>query len=430
MRISVLHFKDVALGFLTAMAVSAFVASCSNDTPAGAPMAGSTASNEAGSPSGSGDMSQGGSGANGGSLSLGGSLANEAGAAAAEGGETASVGRDDACATSTKTTTALPPVLELVVDTSGSMDWPPGWAPKTPDDSKPPGATKWEITRGALADAVAALSAETALGVSFYPNVEQDGDTCLMTSQAVPIAALGGKSSKQRAAFTKALSDVTPVGATPTHGGYRFGLQRLTESTLVGNKFVLLITDGTPTCTLDCACTENNEPVDSQPLLDEAATAFKDGVRTFVIGSPGSEDTRAVLSQLASAGGTARAACSNDGPDYCHFDMTSQADLASALADALAEIAMSIKSCEYPIPAPPAGQVLDPDRVNVLYTPSGKSSETIPRDASVNDCNEGWQYSSDAQSINLCGDACTRAQNEGGSVEILFGCQTVVKKPR
>jgi Mg-chelatase subunit ChlD len=388
------------------------------------------ASGEAGTSSSSDNPNSSGNTGSGGSLTLGGSLSNAAGASAAEGGEPSSVGKDDACATSSESTRSLPAVLELVIDTSGSMDWPPGWAPKDPNDSKPPGATKWEITRDALADAAAELSADTALGVSFYPNVEQEGDVCLMTSQALPIALLGGKKSSQRAELGKALADVVPVGATPTHGGYRFGLQQLTASTLPGNKFLLLITDGTPTCTLDCACTEDNEPVDSQPLLAEATAAFADGVRTFVIGSPGSEDTRSVLSQLASDGGTARKPCSNAGPSYCHFDMTTQDNLASALAATLAEITMSIKSCEYPIPAPPAGQALDPDRVNVLYTPEGGSSETIPRDSSLHDCNEGWQYSSDAQSIDLCGDACARAQSESGNVEILFGCQTIVKKPR
>lgn len=426
MRTIVYWPRYVALWLLATAAAGSLVASCSSGSPTVSPGAGPVDSGEAGTPGSSNNT---GNANGGGSLNLGGSLASDAGASAQPGGE-ASVGKDDACATSSRATTALPAVLELVVDTSGSMDWPPGWAPKDPNDSKPPGATKWEITRDALEDAVAALSAETALGVSFYPNVEQADDVCLMTEQALPIALLGARASAERTAFAKAVGDVVPVGATPTHGGYRFGLQKLTASTLEGNKFVLLITDGTPTCTLDCVCTENNEPVDAKPLLDEAQVAFKDGVRTFVIGSPGSEDTRSVLSRLASEGGTARQPCTDDGPDYCHFDMTTQDDLASALAKAFGEITTSIKSCEYPIPTPPAGQMLDPDRVNVLYTPEGGSSETIPRDASLHDCSDGWQYSSDAQSINLCGDACARAQSEDGSVEILFGCQTIVKKPR
>jgi Mg-chelatase subunit ChlD len=347
------------------------------------------------------------------------------------GGDGASVSRDDACATSTDPATALPAVVQLVVDTSGSMDWPPGWAPESPDDSKPPGATKWEITRDALLTAVEALPDDVALGVNFYPNVQQEDTTCLLNRVAVPLTLLAGPGSKARGAWETALDEVDPVGATPTHGAYRFGLTQLSSSKLPGNRFLLLITDGTPTCTLDCMCTENNEPVDSQPLLDEAAAALTDGIRTFVIGSPGSEDTRDVLSRLARVGGTAEPGCSDDGPNYCHFDMTTEPDLAGGLARALDQIAVDLRSCEYAIPAPPTGQTLNRDQVNVLYTPDGGTTETIARDPSTTECNQGWQYTADGRNIVLCGDTCAAVRGDpSSSIEVLFGCQTVKSKPR
>lgn len=345
------------------------------------------------------------------------------------GGASQGVSREDACASSSDLTEALPPVVQLVVDTSGSMAWPPGWAPKTPNDSKPPGATKWEITRDALRRAVAALPDDVALGASFYPNVQQEGDVCLDNQVAAPLALLGEASVRE--SFEASLSGVTPIGATPTHGAYLFGLGRLTESTLPGSRVLLLITDGTPTCDIECHCTEDNEAVDSQPLLDEAAAAAAAGVRTFVIGSPGSEPVRELLSRLAVVGGTAPESCQEAGPDFCHFDMTSEPDLAAGLAAALAEIGQSIRSCEYPIPAPPAGKTLQTDRVNVLYTPPGEATLTIGRDPSEQTCTEGWQYSEDGKHIVLCGQACERAKLEpSGVVEVLFGCETVVSDPR
>jgi hypothetical protein len=100
--------------------------------------------------------------------------------------------------------------------------------------------------------------------------------------------------------------------------------------------------------------------------------------------------------------------------------------LAGGLARALDQISLSLQSCEYPIPPPPAGQALDPSRVNVLYTPVGGATETIGRDPSDSACLEGWQYSADGKSIVLCGDACARAKaDRAGQVEVLFGCQTV-----
>ena len=363
----------------------------------------------------------------GGHLSIGGTINGPAN----EGGDAPSVSRDDACATSSDEATPLPAVLQLVVDTSGSMDWPPGWAPQSPDDSKPPGATKWDITRDALLAAVDALPGDVALGVNFYPNVQQEDATCLLNQVAVPITFLAEPGSTARQAWENTLNDVDPIGATPTHGAYRFGLTQLADSDLPGNRFLLLITDGTPTCTLDCQCNEDNLPVDSQPLIDEATAALGDGIHTFVIGSPGSEDTRDVLSRLASEGGTARPGCSEAGPDYCHFDMTTEPDLADGLARALDEIARDVRSCEYPIPAPPRGQTLDPDRVNVLYTPNGGDTETIARDPSTTECNEGWQYTANGQNIVLCGDACAAVRADpSNSIEVLFGCQTVTRDPR
>ena len=242
---------------------------------------------------------------------------------------------------------------------------------------------------------------------------------------------LGPPSSKQRSTWATALDAIVPNGATPTEGAYLFGLEQLDKTESPGNRFLLLITDGTPTCTLDCECTEDNLPVDSAPLIDDAATALAQGIRTFVIGSPGSEDTRDVLSALAREGGTPQPDCSDDGPVYCHLDMTTEPDLAKGLAAALDQIATSLRSCEYPIPAPPNMRTLDPDLVNVLFTPSGGKTRTIGRDPSKSACNQGWQYSSDGSSILLCGDACEAAkQDVGAKVEILFGCSTVMVEPR
>ncbi len=340
---------------------------------------------------------------------------------------------NDACALSTDTVEAIPSVLELVIDTSGSMDWPPGWAPVTPDDSKPPGATKWEITRGALQNAVDSLSDDITLGATFFPDTTDDDpdSLCLRNEVALPLGVLGAPSSKQRSDWAKALDAVVPNGATPTEGAYLFGLEQLDKTDSPGNRFLLLITDGTPTCTLDCECTEDNLPVDSGPLIDDAATALAQGIRTFVIGSPGSEDTRSVLSALARKGGTAPADCSDDGPIYCHLDMTAEPDLAKGLAAALDQVATSLRSCEYPIPTPPNMRTLDPGLVNVLFTPSDGPVRTIGRDPSKTACNQGWQYSSDGSSILLCGDACKAAQEDvGAKVEILFGCRTVMVEPR
>ncbi len=343
-------------------------------------------------------------------------------------GATVPVAKNDACVTNSQTADAIPAVLQLVVDTSGSMDWPPGWMPEDQNDQPPPGETKWEITRVALKEAVAKLPATVALGLNFYPN-DPGRNSCIRNRIEVPIALLGAAASAQRTDFDDAIDAASPDGGTPTHAAYRFGAETARASDLEGRKFVLLITDGIPTYTLECEG-GGLEAVDSQPLIDEATQVFEDGISTFVIGSPGSEAARADLSRIASEGGTAAAGCSDMGPAFCHLDMTQAPDFGAALAAGLGQIAGRISACEYAVPQAPSGQSIDPGRVNVVYTKADASEHSIPRDPSAMECNSGWQYTADMSKIMLCGADCDAVKADPtAKIELLFGCVTSTGEP-
>jgi len=334
----------------------------------------------------------------------------------------APLGGTAACVTDSATADARPAVVQMVVDISGSMDRPPRDGVRE---------SKWEITRDALLASVEGLSDAVAVGVNFYPNVRRGDDSCIRNQVGVSLGLLGPAGSQQRDRFESAMNGASPRGGTPTHAAFRFGVETLGASDIEGERFVLLITDGVPTYTLDCGG-DGEDEVDSNPLITEAGNVLaSEGVKTFVIGSPGSENARDDLSRIARAGGTAPASCSDTGPVYCHFDMTTQQDLGAALRGALSEIAGQIASCEYDIPAPPSGMTLDPALVNVVFTPgSGGAAEPILRDPSMG-CTEGWQYSTDGSSIVLCGPTCERVKaDRGGRVELLFGCRTQVAVPR
>jgi hypothetical protein len=103
--------------------------------------------------------------------------------------------------------------------------------------------------------------------------------------------------------------------------------------------------------------------------------------------------------------------------------MTEQEDFATGLRDALSSISGLALSCAYDIPPSPGGRVLDPSRVNVLFTPLDGEQETIARGASGS-CSTGWQYSADQRQILLCGDTCERVRELNGSLSLEFGCQT------
>lgn len=321
---------------------------------------------------------------------------------------------------------ALPAVLMLVVDVSGSME----------SDAPGSNRSKWAITREALSSAIDGLGAATAAGVLYYPNQgtsqsngPTDIDECVNIDELVPIDTLGAQGSPVRDGLQQSLDDANTGGGTPTHDAYQYALDngmRAYQSS--ADKFMLLITDGQPTFSQGCDGTGMvDDPVDEQPIVDAIAAAAQDGVRTFVIGSPGSEsnqstgaDARPWLSRAAEAGQTAAANCSHTGSPYCHMDMTEEPDFAEALAAGLGEIVGQISSCTYAIPAPPAGQEIDLNKVNLIVTTGGESQLVKPD--SMGACTEGWQINADDQ-IVLCETTCQRVQGDGGaSVKLLFGC--------
>jgi hypothetical protein len=311
----------------------------------------------------------------------------------------------------------LPAVLSLLVDTSGSMDQPAPGAR----------ASKWQVTRRAVLDAVGGMPRETALGVIFYPNVPAQNDPCFDAQTSVSIATLDGAGSGQRQAIQRAFQRQAPEGGTPTHDAYRYAVADVTASPSVGSRFIVLITDGVPTYSLGCVGTGMlDDPVDPSPLIGEATAAFAKGIRTFVIGSPGSEDARQSLSQMAEAGGTAPAGCSHAGPNYCHFDMTRESDLGAGLSDALAAISGVASSCQFEVPRAPLGAALDLGKVNVRFTASGGPPELILQSLDPA-CTDGWQYTDAFDRIRLCPSTCERVQSGAGVVSLEFGCTTQVR---
>lgn len=355
---------------------------------------------------------------------------------------------DNACAGETREAELLAPVIQVVADTSGSME----------SDVSGSRLNRWQVTQLAFQSAIDSMPDSTSLGMMFYPyppdyqgatvlgndnssNCNQNPDAPVFAGvEAVPVAPLDGV---QRDAVSDILGEVDPEGGTPTHAAYRFGAESLRAGTLEGDQYLLLITDGIPTYGLevdgdgDLQCTGNgrntpNIEIDVAPLIDEVEQAAADGIRTFVIGSPGSEPSRELLSTMAQAGGTATDPdCSHDGPNYCHFDMTDEPNFAEALNEALGTIAGLTRSCTYTVPEAPDGRTLDLDNVSVSLIPSsGAESTTIPRDLDRS-CAAGWHFIENDTAIELCGSFCEQSKADPSAlVEILFGCAGPVVQAR
>jgi hypothetical protein len=319
------------------------------------------------------------------------------------------------------TASAVNSKLELVVDASSSMD----------EIATGNSVTKWEATRDALLEAIvgvngSGLGSSMGVGLLLYPNMEGssgggDVSACVNTAAMVPMAPLGDASGAQRQAIRAALEAQRQGSGTPTHDAYQYGLtvgMLQQGASIEGNGYMLLITDGQPTRDLGCVSGSA-----TPPIVQAVADAYQQGVKTFVIGSPGSEDGREWLSEAALAGGTAYPDCSAAAGD-CHMDMTTAPNFSEALQAGLAEITGQMADCTYAIPAPPEGQVINLEELKVFVTdPSSGNVTLLYPDATPDDCTVGWQYTKGSNQIVLCPDSCAAAQSTvGAKVDLAFGC--------
>jgi hypothetical protein len=257
----------------------------------------------------------------------------------------------------------------------------------------------------------------------------------------LPIGLLGDAGSQQRQRIQSALDQTRPAGSTPTHDAYDYAyVHGMQASDLTGNRFMMLITDGAPTLAKGCqGGGMPNTPGPTEPIISEILSVRQDGVRSFIIGSPGSEgvnngtqdvDLRPWLSEAAVDGATAPEGCSIDGPDYCHIDLSQDADFAAALNAALARILGIITSCSFEVPTvSPDGQTVQRDQINVIFSPSGSKDEVLVGHDDSPSCQDGWQFDADGRVV-LCPNTCAQAQNDPGStIELLFGCSSVDVEP-
>jgi hypothetical protein len=340
------------------------------------------------------------------------------------------------CATYTVKSSLRPANLLFVLDRTGTMacNPPPTTSSEVceqvPQRANPALPSKWEITRDALRSAIESLPTNASIGVSYFSN---NGE-CGVSSE--PSVAIAPASSGQLATVGASLGSVTPGGGTPLVGAVVLAYRHLHElalaGTITGNKFVVLLSDG-----------EQSEECANPPICTDVASCYSlllqrelpkaagpgVGIRTFVIGAPGSEPSRSVLSQIAQLGGTAAAGC-DVAAGNCHFDMTKSTNFGEALSMAFRSILGEAVSCELDLPKPAEGGEPDRSAINVVYTPSAGAAVVVPQDASKA-CDtgaEGWQFTDGpTPRIRLCGRACESVRGDtGGRVDVVLGCPVVV----
>lgn len=335
-------------------------------------------------------------------------------------------GGSDTCAPTRLT--GDPPLVNvlLVVDKSLSMN------------NQPEGfdVDKWTALRSALEGALDATADRLSFGLDLYPYSGSGGPTTegsceVPEGDEVVVEVQSGTDASPL--ILAALDDNPPGGATPTaaalaHARAYFNAGAGKE--LKGERYVLLATDGGPNCNADLSCSADSctvnmdgfcgpnmnccdpelDPEGASKCLDEDATVAAvqdlagDGIKTFVVGIPGTEAYSSTLDLLAAESGVV-----NPDAPPSYFAVSAEGGV-QALSDVLQEITTGlITTCRLQLENKP----LDAKQVFVYI-----EDELIPRDDP-----DGWEYDADATTVVLNGATCERVETEGvEAVDIVYYC--------
>lgn len=394
-------FEPIPRFFAGAIAASALVTwACSASTPApsGSGGAGGAGGAAGSSSAGSAGSVAPGSGGTGGSGATGGTSIIEtpdAGDMQGAGGEQCGVQQFDL-------ERRAPQVL-LLLDRSASMQDPP--------DEEAGGAPKWDHIVPALLEVIASTRTTVSWALKVFP--EGQGDECVEGSvtDAVPVAfGEGDDVSVLQAKADEVLAAVMATAdegnGTPTGDAVAASAAYLSTLTSTNRKFILLATDGEPSC---AGTTEGQE--EARPYATDAVTAaHEQGFDTFVVGvATTKENAQIALNDMATAGGQP---LPNTNPLATKFYLgNNQAELAAALN----AITVVVADCQFPL------TTLAPDPYNVRVS---VSTEKVPPDVTSQN---GWNYTDDTKGvIEVYGPWCDQIKSSGASsVNIVYGCPDI-----
>ena len=287
----------------------------------------------------------------------------------------------------------LPPDLLLVFDRSGSMAADP-----TTNMNCTPAATcpsKWNQATAAVSTAVTASQGTIEWGLKLFSNAQGNNNTCTVNAGAqVPIALNNGM------AITTALAGTGPAGSTPTTAAVTRGGDYLMTLTTQNPRFIVLVTDGLPTC-----ANGNGNGSDAPAAIAAVTAQAARGFGTFVIGvaTVGDNTADSTLTSMSTAGMHPRTGT----PNYYVVNNTAE------LVTALESIGTQVSSCTFTLDSVPP----DPTNIKVLA-----DTKTVP----ANDVN-GWVYEAGMRAVTLKGTYCDDVLSHTTmNVSVLFGCPGVM----
>jgi hypothetical protein len=273
------------------------------------------------------------------------------------------------------------------------------------------GKDRWDLVHEAVQAFVQAPeAANIGVGIQFFGQSGNRDDTidCDVSRYATPAVPIG-LASQVGADVVAAIANTYPGGLTPTYPALQGAIQY--AKTWAGGHHgratvVVLVTDGYPT-----QCQNPVSVSDIAAVAQDGATSDP-RIRTYVIGIAAGFN----LDTIARAGGTAGAF------------LVDQADYTQSFLTTLLNISSNPLACEYAIPTStdPTQQV-DPNKVQVVYTPAVGAAEEVPRADSIVDCDAsttgGWYYDNTTAPTKIIACPCTCSRLAAGKVEVRLGCQ-------
>lgn len=233
----------------------------------------------------------------------------------------------------------------FLIDRSGSMQCnPPPTTQSFACDLFPTRADTTMPSKLEIVESALSMSFNQLLPTMMNQPVTRAGLAELSTddmcgASAMPLVPVTQVTPQFLGTLNMAMMGLVPNGTTPIINAVNAAYQyfETNAAMLPGNSHLILVTDGAD----DCATQQQ-----IQDLINNGTPhALSMGIDTYVIGAPGSENARSMLSHIAKAGGTGRPNCdvgSTPTTGNCHYDMT-MGDFASSFGMALESILMAVE---------------------------------------------------------------------------------------
>lgn len=248
----------------------------------------------------------------------------------------------------------------------------------------------------------------------------QNANSCEAADYAKPAVAIQPLPGAAPA-LASALAAKVPEGSTPTSAALSGAVDHakaFAAANTTHTVAVVLVTDGLPS-----VCDQDMGNISA--IAAGALASAK--IRTYVVGIFAADQqgtAKTNLDRIAKGGGTGQA-----------FIVSVGSKTQQELLEALNTIRGNALPCEYNVPKPASG-IPDYGKVNVQHTTPTGNKALFGYSKTAASCDPqagGWYYDVDPSGggtptkIVLCPASCSAVKSAGGQVDVVLGCQTVVR---